>query len=95
MDKFQQLAQQAIINNYDAAREQLSCKGLFGKELDRKARELSLRMAGIQLPDGATLAWATPDGWVTGGYRLSVTCAAWTQPSTTFSTSTTSTAVLE
>lgn len=81
MDKFQQLAQQAIINNYDAAREQLSCKGLVGKELDRKARELSLRMAGIKLPDGATLAWATPDGWVTGGYRLSVTCAACTQPS--------------
>lgn len=76
MDKFQQLAQQAIINNYDAAREQLSRKGLFGKELDSKARALSLRMAGIQLPDGATLAWATPDGWAAGGYRLSVTCSS-------------------
>ena len=31
MDKFQQ----AIINNYDAASEQLSRKGLFGKELAR------------------------------------------------------------
>ena len=76
MDKSQQLAQQAIINNYDAAREQLSCKGLFGKELDLEARKLSLSMAGIQLPDGATLAWATPDGWVTGGYCLSVPCSS-------------------
>ena len=69
MDNLQQLAQQAIINNYDAAREQLSRKGLFGKDLDRKSRKLALRMAGIQLPDGATLAWATPDDCAAGGYR--------------------------
>lgn len=75
MDKAQQLAQQAIIKNYDAAREQLSRKGVFGKELDRKARKLALRMAGIQLPDGATLAWATPDDWAAGGYRSAALAA--------------------
>ena len=75
MENTQQLAQQAIIDNYDAAREQLANKGMFGKTLDQKARKLALSMAGIQLPDGATLAWATPDDWAAGGYRSAALAA--------------------
>ena len=69
MDKEQQIAQQAMIAHYDEARAQLEHKGLFGKELDRKARKLALRLGGVRLPEGATIAWATPDDWAEGGYR--------------------------
>ena len=75
MENTQQLAQQAIIDNYDAAREQLANKGMFGKTLDQKARKLALRMAGIKLPEGATIAWATPDDWAAGGYRSAALAA--------------------
>lgn len=66
-----QIAQQAMIDHYDAARAELGKTGAFGKDLDRKARKLALRMAGIRLPEGASIAWATPDDWGRGplGYR--------------------------
>lgn len=69
MENAQKLAQQAMIDHYDEARAQLGRTGLFGKELDRKARKLALRLGGIRLPEGATIAWATPDDWAEGGYR--------------------------
>jgi hypothetical protein len=55
--------EQALIKNYPKAREELCKNGLFGKVLDNKARKLALKMAGLSLPDGKTIAWATPDGW--------------------------------
>ncbi|MDO4687084.1 MAG: hypothetical protein Q4A92_11115 [Corynebacterium sp.] len=69
MEHAQKLAQQAMLAHYDEARVQLERKGLFGKDLDRKARKLALRLGGVRLPEGVTLAWATPDGWAEGGYR--------------------------
>jgi hypothetical protein len=59
----------AVRKNYDAARTELANAGMFGKTLDNKARKLALKMAGIELPEGKTIAWATPDGWNVGGYR--------------------------
>jgi hypothetical protein len=59
----------AMIKHYPAARKQLSAAGHFGKTLDQKARKLALKMAGIELPEGQTIAWATPEGWCEGGYR--------------------------
>ena len=69
MENAQKLAQQAMIAHYDEARAQLERKGLFGKNLDNKARKLALRLGGIRLPEWATVAWATPDDWAAGGYR--------------------------
>lgn len=63
---------EAMATHYDAARAQLAnAAGGFGKELDRKARKLAIKLSGVQLPEWATIAWATPDGWGTGplGYR--------------------------
>jgi len=63
-------AQAAMVANYQTARETLvKTTGAFGKELDRKARKLALKMAGIELPEWATIGWATPDDWGSGGYR--------------------------
>ena len=64
-------AQAAMVDHYNEALEQISRErpGLFGKELDRKARRRALRLAGVTLPEGATIAWATPPEWATGGYR--------------------------
>ena len=63
----------AMVAHYDAARAAVQAErpGLFGKELDRKARKAALKAAGIDLPAGMTIAWATPEGWGAGrlGYR--------------------------
>lgn len=63
----------AMVANYDKARAQLltARPELFGKILDNKSRKLSLKMAGVELPEGITIAWATPAGWGHGrdGYR--------------------------
>ena len=66
-----QAAQAAIAAHYDTARAELSAAGLFGKELDRKARKLALKMGGLTLPEGWTIAMVTPPGWGQGrlGYR--------------------------
>ena len=64
---------EAMTANYDKAREELlkARPELFGKLLDNKARKLALKLAGIELPEGCTVAWATPHGWAHGsaGYR--------------------------
>lgn len=64
---------EAMTANYDRARKELLAErpGLFGKQLDNKARKLALKLAGIELPEGCTIAWATPSGWGNGraGYR--------------------------
>jgi hypothetical protein len=67
----QEQAMSALRQHYDEARRQLAYSGLFGKVLDNKARKLALKLAGITLPEGATIAWATPEGWSDGGYRSS------------------------
>lgn len=60
----------AMTSHYDQARAELARSGLFGKTLDNKARKLALKLAGVSLPEGRTIAWATPDGWADGpGYR--------------------------
>ena len=66
-----QAAQAAIAAHYDTARAKLGAAGLFGKELDRKARKLAFKMGGCTLPDGWTIAMVTPPGWGQGslGYR--------------------------
>jgi hypothetical protein len=66
-----QAAQSAIAAHYDTARAELSDSGLFGKELDRKARKLALKMGAFTLPEGWTIAMVTPPGWGQGllGYR--------------------------
>lgn len=68
-----QQAVEAMLAHYDQARQQLadSNPGLFGKHLDNKARKLALKLACVVLPEGATVAYATPDDWGTGrpGYR--------------------------
>ncbi len=66
-----QAAQAAIAAHYDTARAELATTGLFGKELDRKARKLAFKMGGFTLPEGRTIAMMTPPGWGQGplGYR--------------------------
>ena len=66
-----QAAQAAIAAHYDTARAELSTEGLFGKELDRKARKLALKIGGFTLPEGWNIAMVTPTGWGQGrlGYR--------------------------
>lgn len=66
-----QAACEAMAAHYDAARAQLANGGGFGKVLDRKARKLAIQLSGVKLPEGSTIAWATPDGWGAGplGYR--------------------------
>ena len=61
----------AMSLHYNQAREQLGHTGLFGKALDNKARKLALKMGGITLPPGMTIAWATPEAWGKSpqGYR--------------------------
>lgn len=59
----------AMTKHYPQARKQLADAGAFGKDLDRKARKLALRLAGVELPEGFTIAWATPDDWAADGYR--------------------------
>ena len=51
---------QAIAQHFEAAAKQLGDQGLFGKELNRKARKLALKMAGYKLPEGVTIAWCSP-----------------------------------
>lgn len=68
-------AASAMLSHYAAARSQLAATGLFGKALDNKARKLALELAGLSLPDGATIAWATPADWAEDGYRASVRAA--------------------
>ena len=60
-----------MVENYDKARAQVLADKpeLFGKALDNKARKLALKLAGIALPKGLTIAWATPDRWGHAGYR--------------------------
>lgn len=62
---------QSMVTNYPLARAQVLANnpGLFGKTLDNKARKQALRMAGIELQEGMTIAWATPDDWAKNGYR--------------------------
>jgi len=55
--------------HYEAARRQLADAGVFGKALDNKARKLALKMSGKELPIGMNIAFATPDGWGSNGYR--------------------------
>ena len=55
-------AKSAVAANYESARAELAVKH-FGKELDRKARKLALKMGGFELPEGWTIAMVTPDGW--------------------------------
>lgn len=64
-------AKAAIVRNYPAARAELSSgkNMFFGKELDRKARKLALKMGGFELPEGWTIAMVTLEGWGAGGYR--------------------------
>lgn len=64
-----QQAIEAMIKFYPQARQQLAETGAFGKTLDNKARKLAIKLAGIILPDGLTIAWATPDDWASDGYR--------------------------
>ena len=64
-----QAAQAAIAAHYDTARAELAAEGLFGKELDRKARKLAFKMGGFTLPEGWTIAMVTPLGWGQGGTR--------------------------
>jgi len=60
---------EAMEQHYPQARQQLANAGAFGKILDNKARKLALKIAGIELPAGSTIAWATPDDWGKDGYR--------------------------
>lgn len=55
----------AMVANYGKARaEMLRIRPeLFGDLLDNKARKLALKMAGIVLPVGLTIAYATPENW--------------------------------
>ena len=68
-----EFATSAMVANYDEGRKQVLAERpeLFGKLLDNKARKMALKLAGIALPDGFTIAWATPEGWGKGshGYR--------------------------
>jgi hypothetical protein len=59
----------AMVEFYPQARQQLADSGAFGKVLDNKARKLSLKLANITVPEGLTIAWATPDDWGKNGYR--------------------------
>lgn len=63
----------AMVANYDEGRKQVLAERpeLFGKLLDNRARKMALKLAGISLPEGFTIAWATPEGWGKGssGYR--------------------------
>lgn len=63
------LAAEAMREHFSRAAAELAGRGKFGKDLDRRARKLALRMGGWRLPAGVTIAWATPDGWAAGGYR--------------------------
>ena len=56
----QEQGQHAIATHYETAAKKLSDKGVFGKELNRKARKLALKMAGYKLPEGVTIAWCSP-----------------------------------
>lgn len=73
MDQDQAKAQAAMAAKYEEGRAQALAKdpGLFGKQLDRAARRRAIQLAGVQLPAGMTIAWATPAGWGHGplGYR--------------------------
>ncbi len=62
-------AKAAVIEHYNDARAQLSATGAFGKNLDRKARKLALRLGGLRLPEQYDIAWATPSVWGANGYR--------------------------
>lgn len=64
----QQQACAAMVQFYDEARAQL-VNFCFGKELDRRARKLALKLAGISLPEGMNISWATPEGWGHGRLR--------------------------
>lgn len=63
------LANEAMREHFPRAARELANRGKFGKDLDRKARKMALRLGGWRLPPGVTIAWATPDEWATGGYR--------------------------
>lgn len=52
---------QAIETHYEAAAKQLVEKGAFGKELNRKARKLALKMGGYKLLEGVNIAWCSPE----------------------------------
>ena len=52
---------EAIEQHYSAAAEQLANQGAFGKELNRKARKLALKMGGYKLPEGVNIAWCSPE----------------------------------
>jgi hypothetical protein len=71
--KDQARAQLAVVENYEAGRKQVLSDpehlGEFGKRLDNKARKAALRIAGVELPEGLNVAWATPEDWHQGGYR--------------------------
>lgn len=69
MDITRDQAIAAMVKFYPQARKQLGSTGLIGKALDNKARKLALKLAGIELPEGYTIAWATPDDWGKDGYR--------------------------
>lgn len=62
-DQAVEAAKKAVADNYPAARATLSRQGLFGKELDRKARKLAFKMGGFSLPEGWSIARVTPDVW--------------------------------
>ncbi len=64
----QEEAQDKMVEFYPVARAELEKKGLFGKVLDNKSRKLALKMAGVKL-FFHTVAWATPEGWGSNGYR--------------------------
>jgi hypothetical protein len=65
-----QQARAAVVAHYQEALHQFDGSGLFGKKLDNKARKLALKIAGITLPTGCTIAWATPENWNQRGYRI-------------------------
>lgn len=62
-------AQTVLLQHYAAARAELARGGMFGKQLDQKARKLALRMGSHTLPEGWTIATVTPAGWGRFGYR--------------------------
>lgn len=60
----------AMVSFYPQARRELTLSStLFGKALDRHSRRLALKLSGVELPEGMTIAWATPPGWGKDGYR--------------------------
>lgn len=49
----------AIAQNYVKAKSLL-----LGTQLnDLKVREFALKIAGLVLPEGKSIEWATPEGW--------------------------------